>query len=155
MITITNSTLRSSDFKETILKIARCNKLPSKVAYKFSRVLRVIDTEGLRAHNEWLKLMSDKVVKDESGRFTRTEDNSDFVFLPGVDPTEAKESMVEWGKQEIEIRGQVAWDKFSLEDLSGAGLSPSDILILDGFIKDPEEEATDGSGDHKPVLRSI
>lgn len=151
MIKITNKALRSPDFKETILKIARSNKLPSKVAYKFSRVLKVLDVEGLRAHNEWFQLLNSKVAKDEKGNLLRTEDNSDYVFLPGVDPTQAKEAMIEWGNQEIEIRGQVEWDKFSLEDLSGAGLSPSDILTLDGFIEEPKDEP----GDHKPVLRSI
>lgn len=117
-------------FKELYEEIKN-KTLPIKTAYKFSKIIRVIDNELIFFQDRMKQLMEKYGKKDENGQFILTNDQK------GIQIQEDKISACKEETQELyNLAIDVRVDKFKLEELISLEVTAQDMQILSVFIED-------------------
>ena len=107
-------------------------KLPFQVAYKFSKIIRLIQGDVDFFEKEMNKLLNEYGKRDETGQFIFTEDNKGVVIQEEyID--KCNEKMNELYHLPITIEGDIS---FTVEELGFLDMTPQEISILMPFIRE-------------------
>ena len=107
-------------------------KLPFQVAYKFSKIIRLIQGDVDFFEKEMDKLLNEYGKRDETGQFIFTEDNKGIVIQEEyID--KCNEKMNELYHLPITIEGDIS---FTVEELDFLDMTPQEISILMPFIRE-------------------
>lgn len=107
-------------------------KLPFQVAYKFSKIIRLIQGDIDFFEKEMGKLLDEYGKRDETGQFIFTEDNKGIVIQEEyIDKCNKK--MNELYHLPITIEGDIS---FTVEELGFLDMTPQEISILMPFIRE-------------------
>lgn len=107
-------------------------KLPFQVAYKFSKIVRLIQGDIDFFEKEMGKLLDEYGKRDETGQFIFTEDNKGIVIQEEyID--KCNEKMNELYHLPITIEGDIS---FTVEELNFLDMTPQEISILMPFIRE-------------------
>lgn len=107
-------------------------KLPFQVAYKFSKIVRLIQGDIDFFEKEMGKLLDEYGKRDETGQFIFTEDNKGIVIQEEyID--KCNEKMNELYHLPITIEGDIS---FTVEELGFLDMTPQEISILMPFIRE-------------------
>ena len=107
-------------------------KLPFQVAYKFSKIIRLIQGDVEFFEKEMDKLLNEYGKRDETGQFIFTENNKGIVIQEEyIDKCNKK--MNELYHLPITIEGDIS---FTVEELGFLDMTPQEISVLMPFIKE-------------------
>ena len=107
-------------------------KLPFQIAYKFSKIIRLIQGDVDFFEKEMDKLLDEYGKRDETGQFILTEDNKGIVIQEEyID--KCNEKMNELYHLPITIEGDIS---FTVEELGFLDMTPQEISILMPFIRE-------------------
>jgi len=138
MMTLTKGDLFSDGLRMALTKVASCNGLYTKVAYSYMRLLKILEKELKSANLQKIEILKKYVnvsVEDPS-KFQLNETKTDFLFKYGVDAAAAKKELEDFAGQEVTIDR----DKFEVEKMEPAKLTPSEIGTLEFMFNQPSEE---------------
>ena len=134
MIEIAKSTLRSTGFRTSLTKLAECQTLDTKVAYRLMRTMKLLDKGAIDTQKGWVELLKKYVPVDAEGKFTLNDAGTEFAWLETVDPEEAKKAIMAFGETNISVDR----DRFELDDFKPAKLSAVDLAELEPLYNQPE-----------------
>jgi hypothetical protein len=107
-------------------------KLPFQVAYKFSKIIRLIQGDVDFFEKEMDKLLNEYGKRDETGQFILTEDNKGIVIQEEhID--KCRKKMDELYHLPITIEGDIS---FTVEELDFLDMTPQEISVLMPFIRE-------------------
>lgn len=107
-------------------------KLPFQIAYKFSKIVGLIQGDVDFFEKEMGKLLDEYGKRDKTGQFIPTEDNKGFVIQEEyIDKCGKK--MNELYHLPITIEGDIS---FTVEELGFLDMTPQEISILMPFIRE-------------------
>jgi hypothetical protein len=130
MFKIEKRVLLSPSFKGSMSKLANCAGFKMKVGYNIMRTAKALEKELVKSQNELNEIKKKYAEMDDSGNFKLNEAKDDLLWKEGKEE-EAKKAIEEFGISEVLIDRQ----KFTLEDLSPAGLTPGDLANLDPLLQ--------------------
>ena len=111
-------------------------KLPFQVAYKFSKIVRLIQGDIDFFEKEMGKLLDEYGKRDETGQFIPTEDNKGIIIQEEyID--KCREKMNELYHLPITIEGDIS---FTVEELGFLDMTPQEISVLMPFIREWKRE---------------
>ncbi|MBQ4060589.1 MAG: hypothetical protein IJD46_01055 [Bacilli bacterium] len=106
-------------------------KMPIKLAYKFSKLMREIDNERFFYQNKLQSIIEAYGEKDNDGNFVLTQDKSG-VQIKKEDLEKCQKEVMELSNLDVEINGI----EISINELENFELTLQDMNILMGFIKE-------------------
>ena len=107
-------------------------KLPFQIAYKFSKIIRLIQGDVDFFEKEMDKLLNEYGKRDETGQFISTEDNKGIIIQEEyID--KCRKKMNELYHLPITIEGDIS---FTVEELGFLDMTPQEISILMPFIRE-------------------
>lgn len=106
-------------------------KMPIKLAYKFSKLMREIDNERIFYQNKLQSIIEAYGEKDNDGNFVLTQDKSG-VQIKKEDLEKCQKEVMELSNLDVEINGI----EISINELENFELTLQDMNILMSFIKE-------------------
>lgn len=133
MIQINNVALFSSDFKHAMHKLLTTDKLEISNALRMQALALELEKKLLQARKDWVALADELIELDEQGNYSVKD--GDFVWKNPENAVENKQRIEEFGTTLHEIDAP----KFELKYFNAVGLSPTDLSVMSGFFKSPEQ----------------
>lgn len=130
MFKIEKRVLLSPGFKDSMSKLANCAEFKVKVGYNIMRTAKALEKELVKSQNELNEIKKKYAECDENGTFKLSEAKNDLLWKPGTEQ-DAKTAIEAFGLSEALVDRQ----KFSLEDLAPAKLTPADLANLDPLLQ--------------------
>lgn len=129
MFKIEKRVLLSPSFKGSMAKLANCSDFKMKVGYNIMRTAKALEKELVKAQNE-LNEIKKKYSEMDGENFKLNDAKDDLLWKEGM-AAEAKKAIEDFGVSEVLIDRQ----KFSLEDMAPAKLTPGDLANLDPLLQ--------------------
>lgn len=116
---------------EDIYNKIKDTKMPIKVAYKFSKLTREVDSERVFYQSKLQSIIDTYGEKDSEGNFVLTEDKTGIQIVK-ENLNKCQEEVNELSNLDVEINGI----EFNLEELENLSLTLQELDILMPFIKE-------------------
>ena len=117
--------------KETLIKLNTISGLPSVVAYRIGKNIKAIDTEMQEYDEVRVKLLKDVALKDENGEPIVNKETNNYD-IPQDQLQKIIQEIDNLQNEEISIDIK----KVSIEDISQAGLSPKELMLIEFMLED-------------------
>lgn len=134
MIELSRAILMSEPFKQSMSKVATCQALDPKVAYRVMRTVKILEGRLHECRKDWIALVKKYVPIDEKNNFVVDKEKNEFAWLDGVDSAVAKKEIEEFG----EVKVSIDRDRFELDHFAPAKLAPTDLASLEPLLNSPE-----------------
>lgn len=107
----------------------RENKIPSRLAYKFMKIMKASDNEDAFYNEKLRALIEEYSIKDEKGKTKIV--NGEFRIKANC-ISDYNVAVEELGDTEVEVPNI----KFTLSELEGLSFTVEEIFYLDAFIEE-------------------
>lgn len=107
----------------------RENKIPSRLAYKFMKIMKASDNEDAFYNEKLRALIEEYSIKDEKGKTKIV--NGEFRIKANC-ISDYNAAVEELGDTEVEVPNI----KFTLSELEGLSFTVEEIFYLDAFIEE-------------------
>lgn len=105
------------------------NKIPSRLAYKFMKIMKASDNEDAFYNEKLRALIEEYSIKDEKGKTKIV--NGEFRIKANC-ISDYNAAVEELGDTEVEVPNI----KFTLSELEGLSFTVEEIFYLDAFIEE-------------------
>lgn len=105
------------------------NKIPSRLAYKFMKIMKASDNEDAFYNEKLRALIEEYSIKDEKGKTKIV--NGEFRIKANC-ISDYNAAVAELGDTEVEVPNI----KFTLSELEGLSFTVEEIFYLDAFIEE-------------------
>lgn len=105
------------------------NKIPSRLAYKFMKIMKASDNEDAFYNEKLRALIEEHSIKDEKGKTKIV--NGEFRIKANC-ISDYNAAVLELGDTEVEVPNI----KFTLSELEGLSFTVEEIFYLDAFIEE-------------------
>ena len=142
MIQLKYKHINNTLFVKTVKSLVEVKGLGIKTAYTISKIAYKLDQEMKHASELYNKLLKKYAKLDENGNIipnTKTVKDGEtekVVIVPGSFdiPEEKQADFMKEADEFMEISFDLPYNKLSLEDLEGSGLSAAELSIISDLI---------------------
>ena len=117
------------------LKAVSAIRMPMAASYKVSRIIKAMIEEAKTFEEQRRKLLDRYGLKDKDGELVLAK--SEVQFANEENKKAFKKEFSELAEIEVEVKALA----IKMSDFGSAEVSPNDLLLLDGFLKEDSEES--------------